>query len=277
LLPRVPLARLDGAGQMALLVLAALLLVVLFGPMLWSVDPNRTDLRSVFAPPSPATPLGTDEYGRDLLSRLMHGGRLSLAGALAVVCGATVLGLLVGAWAAMAGGRTDAVLSRLVDGLLTLPGLVVALALVGVLGKSFPNLLLALVLTEWPWYARVYRALFLGQAHSTYALAAQALGAHPVRIAWRHLTPNIVGPALVLATANLAAALLGLSSLSFVGLGVEPPQAEWGAMISTSRGYVQTQPWVVALPGLAIGLTVLAASLVGDGLRDLTDPRHQRR
>ena len=101
----------------------------------------------------------------------------------------------------------------------------------------------------------------------------RATGAHPVRIAWRHLAPNIIGPALVLATANLAASLLGLSSLSFVGLGVEPPQAEWGAMISTSRGYVQTQPWVVTLPGLAMGLTVLAASLLGDALRDATDPR----
>jgi len=268
---------LDPVGFAALLCLLALLLLVVIGPLVWTADPNRTALRSAFASPSLAAPLGTDEFGRDLLSRLMHGGRLSVAGALGVVCGSTMLGLLVGACAATAGGRVDAALSRFVDGLLTLPGLVVALALVGVLGKSFPHLLLALVLTEWPWYARVYRALFVGQAHSTYALAARALGAHPLRIARRHLAPNVLGPALVLTTTNLAAAMLGLSSLSFVGLGIEPPQAEWGAMISTSRGYVQTQPWVVAVPGLAIGLTVVATSLLGDALRDALDPRVIRR
>jgi peptide/nickel transport system permease protein len=218
-------------------------------------------------------PLGTDEFGRDLLSRLLHGGRYTLGGGLAVVCCSTSIGLIIGAIASMAGGRVDAALSRLIDGLLTLPGLVVALALVGVLGRSFPHLLLALVLTEWPWYARVYRALFAAQAGSAYALAAVAIGAHPVRVAWRHLGPNVAGPVLVLATANLGAAMLALSSLSFVGLGVEAPQAEWGAMVSAGRGYFQTQPWVVALPGMAIGLTVLATSLLGDALRDLADHR----
>jgi peptide/nickel transport system permease protein len=253
--------------------LAVLGVLVVVGPSVWTLDPNHTALAAAFASASPEAPIGTDEFGRDLLSRLLHGGRLSLAGALAVVCGSTTLGLVVGATAALAGGRVDAALSRLIDGLLTLPGLVVALALVGVLGKSFPHLLLVLVLTECPWYARVYRALFLGQTRSTYALAARAVGAHPVRIAWRHLMPNILGPVLVLGSANLGAAMLGLSSLSFVGLGVEPPQAEWGAMISASRGYVHTQPWVVAAPGLAIGVTVLAASLLGDALRDAFDPR----
>jgi peptide/nickel transport system permease protein len=259
--------------RVPLVVLAMIGLLAVAGPWLWTIDPDRTALSRTFAPPSLTAPLGTDEFGRDLLSRLLHGGRYTLGGGLAVVCCSTSIGLIIGAIASMAGGRVDAALSRLIDGLLTLPGLVVALALVGVLGRSFPHLLLALVLTEWPWYARVYRALFATQAGSAYALAAVAIGAHPVRVAWRHLAPNVAGPVLVLATANLGAAMLALSSLSFVGLGVEAPQAEWGAMVSAGRGYFQTQPWVVALPGMAIGLTVLATSLLGDALRDLADHR----
>jgi peptide/nickel transport system permease protein len=260
------MSRVGASAIGALIVLVAL---VVLGPLLWTVDPDQTGLGDTFAPPSSTAPLGTDEFGRDLLSRLLNGGRLSLIGALLVVCGSTIIGLTVGGAAAAVGGKFDVALARVVDGLLTLPGLVLALAIVGVLGRSFPHLLLALVLTEWPWYARVYRALFLREARATYALAAVALGAHPIRILVRHLTPNILGPVVVLATANLTAALLGLSSLSFVGLGVEPPHAEWGAMVNSARGFVQTQPWVVVLPGLAIGLTALAASLAGDALGDL--------
>jgi peptide/nickel transport system permease protein len=255
-------------GASAIGALIVLVVLVLLGPLVWTADPEQTELGRTFAAPSSVAPLGTDEFGRDLLSRLLHGGRLSLTGALLVVCGSTTIGLTIGGAAAGLGGKLDSVLARVVDGLLTLPGLVVALAIVGVLGRSFPHLLLALILTEWPWYARVYRALFLREAHATYALAAVALGAHPMRIVARHVTPNILGPVLVLATANLTTALLGLSSLSFVGLGVEPPHAEWGAMVNSARGFVQTQPWVVALPGLAIGLTALAASLAGDALGD---------
>jgi peptide/nickel transport system permease protein len=255
-------------GAVALGTLVALVALVVLGPLVWTADPERTELGGTFAAPSSVAPLGTDEFGRDLLSRLLNGGRLSIAGALLVVWGSTMIGLTIGGAAAALGGKVDIALARMVDGLLTLPGLVVALAMVGVLGRSFPHLLLALILTEWPWYARVYRALFLREARATYALAAVALGAHPLRILVRHLTPNILGPVLVLATANLTTALLGLSSLSFVGLGVEPPHAEWGAMVNSARGFVQTQPWVVALPGLAIGLTALAASLAGDALGD---------
>ena len=266
-------ARLDRLGAAAALVLIAIVLLVALGPVVWSVNPDQTQLTRKFAAASLDAPLGRDEFGRDLLARLLHGGRLSLVGALVVLSGCSGLGIVVGSLGAGLGGRTDAVLARLVDGLLALPGLLVALAIVGVLGKSFGHLLLALVVTEWPWYARMYRSLFLAESSQGYVLGARSLGAGPIYIIWRHLGPNVIGPALVVSTTNLGGAILSLTALSFLGLGVEPPQAEWGAMVNGARAYFQTQAWVIAAPGLAIALTVLSVSLLGDALRDLVDPR----
>jgi peptide/nickel transport system permease protein len=272
-----PARTLDRIGVTSLAVLAVLLAIVILGPLIWTVDPERTQLTQKFASPSSQSPLGTDEFGRDLLSRLLHGGRLSLLGAAVVVVGCSSLGLLVGGTASMKGGWPDSLLSRLVDGLLTLPGLVVALAIAGVLGKSFAHVLLALIVTEWPWYARIYRSLFLAELHRPYVLAARALGADPGRIAVRHVLRNVAGPALVVSSTNVGAAILSLTALSFLGLGVQPPQAEWGAMVSGGRLFFQTAPWVIAAPAVAIGVTALAANLLGDSLGDVADPRRTRR
>ncbi len=260
-------------GTAALLVLTLMTLSALVGPFAWTADPNRTHLTRKFAPPGADAPLGRDELGRDLLARLLHGGRLSLPAALLVVAGTSGIGLLVGAVAGAWGGRTDAALCRLIDGLLALPSLVVALAIVGILGKSFANLLLALVVAGWPWYARAYRGLVVREREQVYVQAAHAVGAGTGRIILRHIVPNIVGPMLVLATLNLGNAILGLTALSFLGLGVQPPQAEWGAMINGARGFFDTHPWVMVAPGAAISVTVLAVNLLGDALRDALDPR----
>jgi peptide/nickel transport system permease protein len=267
---------LDAVGVVAVAVLAFLLVAVSVGPWVWTVDPDRTQLTDKFAAPKAEAPLGTDEFGRDLLSRLLHGGRLSLFGAIVVVVGCSGMGLLVGITSSVAGGWLDALLSRIVDGLLTLPALVVALAIAGVLGKSFVHVLLALILTEWPWYARVYRSLFLSELGSPYVLAARASGASSLRIAVWHVLRNVAGPGLVVASTNLGAAILSLTALSFLGLGVQPPQAEWGAMVNGGRLFFQTAPWVIVAPALAIGATAMAVNLLGDSLGDLADPRRAR-
>jgi peptide/nickel transport system permease protein len=253
-----------------------MLVAVTVGPMIWTADPNRTQLTDKFSGPKPQTPLGTDEFGRDLLSRLLHGGRLSVFGALVVVVGCSALGLLIGTTASMFGGWVDVLLGRFVDGLLTLPALIVALAIAGVLGKSFGHVLLALIMTEWPWYARVYRSLFVAELHRPYVLAARAVGASSLRIVVRHVVRNVAGPALVVASSNLGAAILSLTALSFLGLGVQPPEAEWGAMVSGGRMFFQTSPWVIVAPALAIGITAMAVNLLGDSLGDLADPRRAR-
>jgi peptide/nickel transport system permease protein len=265
------------SGTVALVVVMLVTMAAVLGPLVWTADPNRTQLTRKFAPPSVEAPLGRDELGRDLLGRLLHGGRLSLPAALLVVLGTSGIGLLVGSAAGALGGRTDAALSRLVDGLLALPSLVVALAIVGILGKSFANLLLALILAGWPWYARAYRGLVVREREQTYVLAARAVGADTGRIVGRHILPNILGPTLVLATLNLGNAILGLTALSFLGLGVQPPRAEWGAMINSARGFFDTHPWVMMVPGLAISGTVLAVNVLGDAIRDATDRRRSHR
>jgi ABC-type dipeptide/oligopeptide/nickel transport system permease subunit len=263
-------------GVVAVATLCVIVMAVTCGPMIWTVDPDRTQLADKFSGPTSAAPLGTDEFGRDLLSRLLHGGQLSLIGALVVVVGCSVSGLLVGAIGGALGGWPDALLGRAIDGLLTLPALVVALAIAGILGKSFVHVLLALILTEWPWYARVYRALLSAEMRRPYVQAARALGASSSRIVCQHVLLNVTGPALVIASTNLGAAILSLTALSFLGLGVQPPEAEWGAMVNGGRSFFQTAPWVIAAPALAIGITAAAVNLLGDELADLADPRRAR-
>lgn len=273
---RKALGKLGLTGAGALLVFGSIVVAVLAGPLLWTVDPDKTDLANRFAGFSAQNPLGTDEFGRDLLSRLLHGGRMSLSGAFLVLLGTSGTGLAVGLLAGLIGGRIDAVLSRVMDGLLALPTLIVALAIVGALGKSFSNVLFALILTGWPWYGRIYRGLVLHERHQPYVVAATSLGASSFRIMWRHILPNIIGPVLVLATINLGAAILNLTALSFLGLGVQPPQSEWGAMVNNGRLHFQSHPWVIVAPGLTIAATVLAANILGDTLRDLADPHRLR-
>ena len=258
------------------IVVSCLLFVVLsivLGPLIWTHDPNKTDLLHKFGGIDRDHLLGTDDFGRDILSRVLHGGRLTLLGGSAVLVGGVLFGFSVGAIAGFAGGRLSSCISWLLDGLLALPTLVVALGIVGVLGKSYGNLVLALILTNWPWFAWTFRGLIRAQRTREYVVAAQAGGVPPWRILWRHIVPNTLGPALVLITTSFGSALLSLTALSFLGLGVQQPEAEWGAMVNGGRNYVQTNSWVMLVPGLAIAVTVLLVNMLGDILRDRLDPR----
>jgi peptide/nickel transport system permease protein len=257
----------------AAVVLVLLASAVLVGPLVWHHDPNALDPVNRYAGLSRSAPLGTDDYGRDILSRVLWGGRRTLLGATVVLCGCSGIGVVLGALAGFAGGWRDAFLSRLIDTFLALPALVVALGIVGVMGKSFGNLLMALVLTGWPWYARMYRSLVLQERSQPYVEAALSLGASRTRVLWRHIGPNIIGPALVIMTVNLGNAMLSLAALSFLGLGIQPPTPEWGAMVSDARFHFQDHPWLIVAPGLAISLFVLSVNVLGDVLRDASDPR----
>jgi peptide/nickel transport system permease protein len=257
-------------------ILALVLLGAALGPELWTTDPNRTNLLNRFAGPSFEHPLGTDGFGRDLLARLLRGARLSLVSAAIVIVCSTLLGLVVGSLAAVVGGIIDTLAARLVDGLLALPALVVALGLIGVFGTGWTTLVFALTATGWPWYARIYRSLVIAERQKPYVTAARAIGAGTLRIAVRHLGPNIAGPVAVVAATDLGATILGLAAFSFLGLGVAPPTPEWGAMVAEGRQHFQSHPWVIVAPGLAITVTVIVVNLFSDALRDAADPFRRR-
>ncbi|MGD9892730.1 MAG: ABC transporter permease [Dehalococcoidia bacterium] len=258
-----------GAVGVLLLIVAA----VALGPRLWGIDPLEQRIEQRLETPSREHPLGTDQFGRDILARLLTGGRWTLVGAAAVCLGVSLIGFVAGATAASGSRVTDTALGRLIEALMALPGLVTALALTAVLGPSFRNLLIALVITNWPWYARAYRSIILKERAAPYVEGATALGAGHRRIITRHVLPNAVGPAIVLATTNLGNVILGLAALSFLGLGTQPPTPEWGVMINDARPYFQREPWQMIAPGLCIVVTVLCVNLAGDALRDALDPR----
>jgi peptide/nickel transport system permease protein len=255
------------------LAIALLIGGAVLGPLVWSVDPLAQSPEARLSDPSWEFPLGSDQFGRDILARLLAGARWSLVGAAAVCTGTSILGFLVGALAATGRRFTDNVLGRLIESLMAIPNLVTALAMTAVLGASFGNLLVAMVSTSWPWYGRTYRSLILKERSALYVEAATAIGARRVRILARHIVPNVLGPALVIATANFGAVILNLASLSFLGLGMQPPTPEWGMMINEARVFFQRKPWQMLAPGLCIAITVLSINLLGDALRDRIDPR----
>lgn len=274
---RLPVGRVGGCGRVAGALLAAIVAATMLGPRLWGRDPLAQRIERRLQGPSVVHPLGTDQFGRDILARLLLGGRRTLGGAAIVCGGVSLIGFTAGALAATGSRRTDALLGRLIEALMALPGLVTALAFTAVLGPSFRNLLVALIATNWPWYARSYRSLILKERAALYVEGAVAVGAGQGRVLIRHVLPNIIGPAIVLATANLGSVMLHLAALSFLGLGTQPPTPEWGMMINDARPFFQRHPWQMVAPGLCICLTVLCINLAGDALRDLLDPRTARR
>lgn len=265
--------RLGWTGFQSLAVLLLLVVLATIGPAVWPWGALDQHMDALLQNPSAAHPLGTDEFGRDILARLLLGARWSLAGT-AIICGGTsLLGFFIAAAAISGGRKTDAVIGRVIEAMMALPGLVTALAFASILGASFSNLLFALVVTSWPWYARTYRALLLKERSALYVECAIASGAGQWRVLLRHVLPNIIGPAAVLATANFGGVILNLAGLSFLGLGMQPPTPEWGEMINEAARWFQEYPWQMIAPGLCIGVTVLAINLLGDGLRDVADPR----
>jgi ABC-type dipeptide/oligopeptide/nickel transport system permease subunit len=265
--------RLGWTGFEALLFLVLLVVLALVGPLVWHWGALEQHMDALLQDPSWTHPLGTDEFGRDTLARLLLGARWSLAGAAIICVGTSLLGFFVAAFAVSGSRRTDALVGRVIEAMMALPGLVTALAFASILGASYINLLFALIVTSWPWYARTYRALLLKERSALYVESAVASGAGHWRVMLRHVLPNIIGPGAVLATANFGAVILNLAGLSFLGLGMQPPTPEWGEMINESARYFQDYPWQMIAPGLCIAATVLAINLLGDGLRDVADPR----
>lgn len=256
---------------------ALFLVVALTAPVLAPYDPFAVDPASRLAGPSQEHLLGTDALGRDLFSRLLYGSRWSLGVALIAAGLVTAIGVTVGTLAGYAGGRTDQLLMRLVDIVLAFPGLIAALAIAGALGPGIHNVVLGLVAVWWADYARIVRGIVLTVREHEYVAAARALGASDFRVVIRHVVPQVVPPVAVLATLELGTLILALAGLNFLGLGVQPPTPEWGAMINQGRTHLTTAPHLMLFPGLAISLVVLGFNLVGDGLRDVLDPRLARR
>jgi peptide/nickel transport system permease protein len=262
--------------------LVALLLIALFavGAILAAViapyDPLVQALGSRLEPPSAAHWLGTDQLGRDIASRLLYGARISLFIGLVVVASAGLVGTVVGLVAGYVAGLVDEALMRLTEVFLAFPPLILAMAIAGALGPSLTNAIIAIAAVTWAVYARLVRGQVLSLRRREYVEAARSIGASGPRILIRHLLPNVLAPLLVQASFDMGAAIISAAGLSFIGFGAQPPTPEWGVMISEGRNFISTEPWLSLFPGLAILLAVGAFNLLGDGLRDLFDPRLRR-
>ncbi len=256
-------------GAIALLLLA----VAAFGPTLYPVDPYRMAVARRLRPPSATHPLGTDEFGRDLLARIVHGSRISLRVGLISVGIGGVAGTALGLAAGLGGRRADLAIGAVVDVMLAFPGFLLALAIVATLGPSLENAMIAIGIRRVPVFVRVVRAGVQQVRSSEFVLAARALGAAPWRVATLHVLRNVAPTLVVLATLQFPEALLVSAGLSFLGLGAQPPLPEWGALLTSARVYLARAPWLVNFPGLAILVTVLGLNLLGNALRDVLDPR----
>lgn len=270
LLRRLRRSRASVAGAVVILIFTA---IALFAALLAPYDPIQTDTNVAFGPPSALHWFGTDNLGRDILSRIVHGARISLwIGIISVAIGAavgTVLGLLAGYYARL----VDSVIMRFTDAMLAFPGILLALIFVAALGSNLVNLMIAVGISSVPRYARLVRGSVLSAKENVYVEAARAIGCDNARIMFRHILPNVIAPVIVVSTLGVAAAILAAASLSFLGLGIQPPTPEWGAMLSGGRDYLRTAWWITVFPGLAITLVVLSTNMLGDGLRDALDPR----
>ena len=251
-----------------------LILMSLFAPQLAPYDPITQDLSIRLQPPLTSGHwLGTDDFGRDIWSRILFGSRITLYIVLLVILTAPVVGLVIGAVAGYFGGWVDSVLMRITDIFLAFPKLILALALVAVLGPGLVNAVLAIALTSWPPYARVARAETLTVRNSDYIAATRLLGASSTRIIWGHVMPMCLPSVIIRVTLDMAGVILIAAGLGFLGLGVQPPLPEWGLMVSAGRKFLFEQWWVATMPGLAIFIVSLGFNLLGDGLRDVLDPR----
>jgi peptide/nickel transport system permease protein len=262
----------DRTALTGLVIVAIVIVVALAAPIIAPHDPAAQDVLHRLQGASLEHPLGTDNLGRDELSRVLYGARVSLLTTLAIGLAILAIGMVVGTLAGMAGGFVDGLLMRVVDVLLAFPSLLLALAVAGTLGPGLSHLALAIVAVWWVEYARLVRGLVLAVKEQPFIEAARALGAGPLRIAVRHVVPNIASPIIVLATLQTARLLLALASLSFLGLGVSPPTPEWGAMLNEGKDFLSDAPELMLWPGLAITITALGLNLLGDGLRDVLDP-----
>jgi peptide/nickel transport system permease protein len=254
-------------------IVVVLVLVALFAPYLADRPPNAQNLRVRLQPPSLEHPFGTDEFGRSVYSRVLHGTRVSLLTGLVPVLVALTIGSTIGLVAGYVRGRLDGVLMRIMDVLLAFPSLLLALAVVGTLGPGIVNAVIAIAIVDIPQYARLVRSVVLGAREEDYVHAARALGAGDARLMWLHVAPTAIGPVVVQSTLGIGFAILAIAGLSFLGLGVQPPVSDWGEMLARGRRFLPDASWLMIFPGLAVSVTVLGFNLLGDALRDALDPR----
>lgn len=259
------------SGQVGLVLAVVVVGFVVFAPFAIVWDPDDQDLIAQLQGPSSSHLLGTDQFGRDVLARVAEGGRRSLMGAALILSVTFGLGLFVGVVAGLAGGVVDSVLMRVVDVFLSIPALIIAIGLVGALGPSFTNLVIALVAAAWPFYARIARGFTLNAALRPDVIAARLAGVGRLRILFGHIVPGAASRLLIVVSLEFGGVILALAGLSFLGLGAQPPAAEWGAILADSRNFFTVAPWLLLAPGIAIVLAVAAANLIAESLRDLAD------
>jgi peptide/nickel transport system permease protein len=245
----------------------------ILAPMLAPTAPDAQDFSAMLAPPSPIHPFGTDEQGRDLLSRVLYGGRISLRIGVIAVCIAAGTGVLLGLIAGYYAGWIDSLIMRWMDVMLAFPSMLLALGVVSMLGSGITPVMVAVGVSSIPQFTRVARGSVLTAKETDYVAAARVVGCSTARLLGRHILPNIFAPIMVLITTGMAAAIITGAALSFLGLGAQPPTAEWGNMLSNGRVYLENAPWLTVFPGLAIMTSVMAINLFGDGLRDALDPQ----
>jgi peptide/nickel transport system permease protein len=262
-------------AMVGLAVVVFFVLVAVFAPLISPYDPVATSWSAVRKAPSAQYWFGTDEIGRDVLSRVIWGARASLLAGLVSVSIAMLLGVPIGLVAAYVGGWTDGVISRFTDAMLAVPFLILAIALAAFLGPSLTNAMIAIGVSATPIFIRLTRAQVLAVKVEDFVEAARAVGNPHWRIALRHILPNVLPPLIVQATLSIAAAVIAEASLSFLGLGQQPPAPSWGSMLNTAKNFVDNAPWMAIWPGLSIFLLVLSFNLLGDGLRDALDPKHK--
>ncbi len=249
------------------------ILMAVFAPIISPYNPNVQDHQNLFASPSWSHPFGTDHLGRDLFSRVAYGARYTLLVGIGVVAIVAFLGSIVGFIAGFYGGKIDTVIMRFVDTMLSIPALVLALAIAAILGGGLLNVIIAIGAVGWTQFARLVRGEVLTLKEAEYIQAAKALGASDFQIILKHIAPNMLAPIIVYTTLYIPSAILWAASLSFLGMGVQPPYPEWGAIIAGGRGYISFAWWIATIPGIAIMIVVLGFNFVGDGLRDALDPK----
>ena len=253
---------------------ATLLLITIFAKDICPYDPYAQDLSQAMQPPSAAHLMGTDTYGRDMLSRVLIGAQTSISSTFALVAIITVFGTIVGIFCGYYGGVVDSVMMRISDICLAFPGLVFAMAVAAILNGGVQNAVIALALISWPKYSRIARSQTLSMKSLPYMQAAQLAGDSTLQMILWHVLPNIVGPILVTSMLDIGTMMMEIAGLSFLGLGAQPPVAEWGSMMSSGRSMLQTYPWIVLSPGLAIFVSVVIFNLLGDTIRDYMDPKN---
>jgi peptide/nickel transport system permease protein len=262
--------------RVGLVIVIVAIVAALLGPVVWPYDSSAQELARRLQPPSLSHPLGLDELGRDILARLLQGARISLLVGLAVVSVSSAVGMLFGSIAGYFGGPVDDIISRAIDILMAFPGILLAIALVAVLGPSLVNVVLALSVIGWVGYARLVRGQALRAREFEFVQAAKASGASAARIVVRHVLPTAIPAVVVQATLGMAGAIIAEASLSFLGLGVQPPTPSWGTMLDAGRAHLFDAPHLTIFPGLAIATLVLGFNFLGDGLRDRVDPKTGR-